>query len=230
MTMKNLKTVLLSLVALSLMACGAKAEPKTWSFDFTQGDSGFESVFADYHDDGHNFETFEMAYDRTLIPGTTTQGLRLQGHNRSDDLFMGIVKELTGLKPSTSFTLSLSFTLYTEAEAGSIGIGGSPADSVYVKAGFVNEPPVVTEGEDSLWVLNIDKGQQSQGSAGIPVVGTMAKPEGSEAGFVSKGFEVTLTLKTDSAGKLWLVIGTDSGYEGLTVYYLDDIAITANAK
>jgi hypothetical protein len=171
-----------------------------------------------------------MAYERVVISGTTNPGLRLQGHNRSDDLFMGIVKELSGLKASTTYTLTLSFTLYTEAEAGSIGIGGSPADSVYVKAGFTNVLPEVSEGQDGLWVLNIDKGQQSQGSAGIPVVGTMAKPEGSEAGFVSKGFEVTLTLKTDASGKLWLVIGSDSGYEGLTVYYLDDIAITATVK
>lgn len=215
---------------MSLIACSAKTEPKSWSFDFTQEDSGFESVFADYHDDGHNFETFEMAYERTVIPGTTSQGLRLQGHNRSDDLFMGVVKALTGLKPSATYTITLTFTLYTEAEAGSIGIGGSPADSVYVKAGFVNERPVVSEGEDGLWVLNIDKGQQSQGSPEIPVVGTMAKPEGSEAGFVAKDFDVTLTVQTDASGNLWLVIGTDSGYEGLTVYYLDDIAFTATLK
>jgi hypothetical protein len=228
--MKSIKPLLMTLVSLSLIACSAKIEPKSWSFDFTQDDSGFESVFADYHDDGHNFETFEMAYERVVISGTTNPGLRLQGHNRSDDLFMGIVKELSGLKASTTYTLTLSFTLYTEAEAGSIGIGGSPADSVYVKAGFTNVLPEVIEGQNGLWVLNIDKGQQSQGSAGIPVVGTMAKPEGSEAGFVSKGFEVTLTLKTDASGKLWLVIGSDSGYEGLTVYYLDDIAITATVK
>ncbi len=228
--MKTIKPLLVILTSLSLMSCNTKVEPKSWSFDFTQDDSGFESVFADYHDDGHNFETFEMAYERAVISGTTNPGLRLKGHNRSDDLFMGIVKELSGFKASTTYTITLSFTLYTEAEAGSIGIGGSPADSVYVKAGFTNVLPEVSEDNGGLWVLNIDKGQQSQGSPGIPVVGTMAKPEGSEAGFVSKGFEVTLTLKTDSAGKLWLVIGTDSGYEGLTVYYLDDIAITANAK
>lgn len=228
--MKHIKTALVSVLALSLMACGSKAEPKSWNFDFSQDDSGFESVFADYHDDGHNFETFEMAYERILIPGTTTQGLRLQGHNRSDDLFMGIVKELTGLKPSTAYTLTLSFTLYTEAEAGSIGIGGSPADSVYVKAGFANQAPIVSKGNEDLWVLNIDKGQQSQGSTLIPVLGTMAKPEGSEPGFVSKGFEVTLDLETDASGKVWLIIGTDSGFEGLTIYYLDDIAISAIQK
>ena len=228
--MKSFKTVLLSIVTLSLMACGAKAEPKTWTYHFTEDDSGFTSVFADYHDDGHNFETYEMRFEHDLIPGTTNPGLRLQGHNRSDDLFMGIVKALTGLQPNTTYTLTLSFTLYTEAESGSIGIGGSPAESVYVKAGFVNELPVVSEGEDGYWALNIDKGQQSQGSDQIPVVGNMAKPEGAESGFVSKGFETTLNLKTDASGQLWLVIGTDSGYEGLTVYYLDDIAVTANRK
>jgi len=228
--MKSTKTLLLGLLTMSLVACGVSTKPKTWSFDFTQDQSGFESVFADYHDDGHNFETFEMDFRRTEISGASNQGLRLQGSNRSDDLFMGVVKTLDGLKPSTTYTMTVRFVIYTDAEAGSIGIGGSPADSVYVKAGFVNQLPEVSEGEDGLWVLNIDKGQQSQGSEGIPVLGNMAKPEGSAAGYVEKSFEVTLDIATDSAGKLWLVIGTDSGFEGLTVYYLDDVSISAKLK
>jgi hypothetical protein len=81
-----------------------------------------------------------------------------------------------------------------------------------------------------LWGLNIDKGQQSQGSPLIPVVGTMAKPEDAESGFVSKGFEVSVDIETDASGNVWLVIGTDSGFEGLTIYYLDDLAITAQPK
>jgi hypothetical protein len=137
--MNTVKMILTGCLAVSLIGCTVKPESKSWTFDFTDDYAGFESVFADYHADGHNFETYEMDFDRTEIPGTTTQGLRLQGHNRSDDLFMGVVKALDGLKPLTRYRITLSFTVYTDAEAGSIGIGGSPADSVYVKAGFANQ-------------------------------------------------------------------------------------------
>lgn len=228
--MKTKSLMGIGLLVVSLLGCTAKGEPKTWLFDFNQDYHGFDAIYADYHDDGNNYSTYEMVFDRTVIPGTTNPGLRLQGHNRSDDLFMGIVKALDGLKPSTTYSVTVSFTLYTEAEAGTIGIGGSPADSVYVKAGVVNTQPQVSEDGDGLWVLNIDKGQQSVGGATIPVVGTMAKPEGAEAGFVSKGFEVTITIKTNALGQLWLIIGSDSGFEGLTIYYLDDISLNATPK
>jgi len=226
--MKTVTTILVGLLGFGLVACSPKPEPKTWKFTFDQNTEEFESLFADYHDDGNNYATYEMAFDRTVIPGTTTSGLRLQGHNRSDDLFMGVARVLDGLKPSTRYTLNMSFTLYTDAEAGSIGIGGSPSESVYVKAGGSNIEPQTAQDHDGLWVLNIDKGQQSQGGTTIPVVGNMAKPDGSAEGFVSKGFEVTVELTTDANGKLWLILGTDSGFEGLTIYYLDDIRVTAN--
>lgn len=225
--MKTSTTLLVGFLTLSLMACSPKASSKTWSFTFDQSPEGFESIFADYHDDGNDYASYEMDFNRSVIPGTTTSGLRLQGHNRSDDLFMGVVKALDGLKPSTRYTLTIDFTLYTDVDAGSIGIGGSPSESVYVKAGAVAVEPQVTQGQDGLWVLNIDKGQQSQGGATIPVVGNMAKPEDSGEGYVSKGLEVTVELTTDANGKIWLILGTDSGFEGLTVYYLDDISVTA---
>ena len=228
--MKTKSILWAGLLSLSVLGCSVKPEVKTWSFDFKDSVSGFDAIFADYHDDGNDYATYEMDFERTIVPTTTNHALRLQGHNRSDDLFMGVVKVLDGLKPSTPYGVTIRFTLFTDAEAGSIGIGGSPADSVYVKAGVVNTLPEVSEGNDGLWVLNIDKGQQSQGGQSVVVVGTMAKPEGSDAGFASKGFETTVEISSDASGKLWLILGTDSGFEGLTVYYLDDLSIEANPK
>lgn len=226
-TMKTKNILWATLLVVSVVGCSVKPQVKTWSFDFEGDVSGFDAVFADYHDDGNNYATYEMDFERSIIPGTTNSALRLQGHNRSDDLFMGVIKSLSGLKPSSRYELTISFTLYTDVEAGSIGIGGSPSESVYIKAGAVAIKPQVTQGQDGLWELNIDKGQQSQGGTTIPVVGNMAKPEGSTEGFVSKGLEVTLNITTDSTGQLWLILGSDSGFEGLTIYYLDDITVTA---
>ncbi len=221
-----------ALIILMILISGCSApQKKEWSFDFEKDNSGFKEIFADYHDDGNNYTTYEMAFGRELVPVESgSQGLFLNGANRSDDLFMGYTKELSGLKASTFYHFKLSFVLASNAESGSIGIGGSPADSVYVKAGFVKTKVSIALDENGIYRLNIDKGNQSSGGPTLPVVSTMAKPDGSLEGYASKTITVEMDLESNSEGFVTLVIGSDSGYEGLTRYYLDDVLISATEK
>ncbi len=41
------------------------------------------------------------------------------------------------------------------------GIGGSPGESVYVKAGATTEEPLIIEDSDGWLRMNIDKGNQA---------------------------------------------------------------------
>lgn len=218
--------------ALAFGGCTSPKDKKEWTFDFQQDNEGFEPIFADYSDDGNNLTTYEMAFGRALTPITAdqTQGLFIQAQNRSDDLFMGFSKLLTGLKGNQTYTIKITFKLYTDAESGSIGVGGSPAESVYVKAGAVNEKPELELDDQDTYRLTIDKGNQSEGSLSIPVVSNMAKPEGSPEGYAVKDLSVTIDLKTAADGSVYLVIGTDSGFEGFTRYFLDDVVVTATQK
>jgi len=220
------------LIILLILVSGCSInQKKEWSFNFEKEASGFKEIFSDYHDDGNNYTTYEMAFGRELIPVESgSQGLFINGSNRSDDLFMGFIKKLERLKASTEYHFTLNFVLGTNAEAGSIGIGGSPADSVYVKAGFVNEEPKSALDENMIFRLNIDKGNQSEGGLTLPVVSTMAKAEGSKEGYGLKTIKVEIDLRSNTDGSVYLVIGSDSGYEGLTRYYLDDVLITAIQK
>lgn len=228
--MKKLLT--LSLLALILTACVSPKDKKEWMFDFNDDLEGFEEIFADYHDDGNNLDTYEMAFGRELIPvGTNaSQGLFITAQNRSDDLFMGFYKKLTGLKSSVTYKLKITFKLATNEEAGSIGVGGSPAESVYVKAGAANQEPKIELDDQQVYRLNIDKGNQAEGSTSIPVVSNMAKPEGSPAGYVIKELSVEVEVSSATDGSLYLLLGTDSAFEGLTRYYLDDIKVIATQK
>jgi len=221
-----------ALIILLMMVSGCSvSSKKEWTFDFEKDNSSFKEIFADYHDDGNNYTTYEMTFGREMIPGqSNSQALFINGSNRSDDLFMGFSKQLDGLKKDTLYHFTLSFVLGTSAEACSIGIGGSPADSVYMKAGFVNEEPKVAFDENMIFRLNIDKGNQSEGGLTLPVVSTMAKAEGSKEGYGLKTIKVEIDLKSNADGSVYLVIGSDSGYEGLTRYYLDDVLITATQK
>ena len=227
---KTMKKIIIILATLIVMS-GCAAKTKTMKFTFESGNEGFESIFADYHDDGNNLSTYDMHWgkEKPTIENAST-ALYLQGTNRSDDLFMGYFKKLTGLKSMTEYTFKIKFSIGTDAEAGSIGVGGSPAESVYVKAGIVDKLPKIALDGQGVYRLNVDIGNQATGSQQVPVVGNFAKPEGSKEGYVYKAMEVEVNAKTDASGTVYLLIGTDSAFEGMTKYYLDDVTVITSEK
>lgn len=156
----------------------------------------------------------------------------IQGHNRSDDLFMYIARGLTekdGLKPNTKYNVKLSFDLATNIPAGMMGIGGSPGESVYVKAGVVSREPKVEDKGGQL-EINIDKGQQANGGREAELLGNIVKENSEDETYQYKHFEKTCELTTNSMSEAWIIIGTDSGFEGLTKLYYTNIEVSFEKK
>ena len=106
--------------------------------------------------------------------GLEGSGIYVQGHNRSDDLFMFLKKRVDGLRPDTAYEISVSIDLATNVSAGLIGIGGSPGESVFVKAGASTAEPVPLEDGKGYLRMNIDKGNQSRGGEAMAVLGNIA--------------------------------------------------------
>ena len=156
----------------------------------------------------------------------TADGMYLQGHNRSDDLFMYLKTQIGGLRPNTTYTVSVSIDLATNVPSGSFGIGGSPGSSVFVKAGASAVEPTAAEGDNRHLRMNIDKGNQSQGGEAMVVLGNVAHPEvqGNEYRIKTlDNSDLPLAVNTDNEGRVWLIVGTDSGFEGLTSLYYSRI-------
>lgn len=235
MNNKEVKWLLVSLILLlALAGCGGDSglEQLEIDDDFSEGDDGWEAGFADLPAD-YNEALYELESGRRELPsGLSGFGIYLQGHNRSDDLFMYLTKEVTGLKPNTTYSLSINIELATNAAGGGIGIGGAPGESVFVKAGASTEEPVVAEAADGLLQINIDKGNQSTGGSDMLVVGDIATPDVvDETQFALKSFVVeNFEATTDADGNLWLIVGTDSGFEGLTTIYFTHIEATLTAS
>lgn len=203
--------------------------PATYQYDFEKSEEAFEPVFSDYHDDGNNYETYEMKSDYMDIPikDRSSKGLYIASMNRSDDIFMGYVKEITGLGKEQTYTFDLSFQLATNVEAGGFGIGGSPGSAVYIKAGIASEKPKIQKDDNDVFRFsNLDTGSQASGGKDLLQLGNMEKPEEDWIeGFMFKSFSTSVTATTNSDGSVYLIIGSDSGYEGFTEYYIDDVSI-----
>lgn len=200
------------------------------SYNFDNDLLGFEAGFADLPIDADTEEFYELDFQYKEIPvKDESKGIYLTGNNHSDDLFMYTYKNIgtdLDLEPNTKYAMDLSFEMATNVPAGMGGIGGAPGESVYVKAGIVSEKPNAIVDENQYYRLNIDKGNQSEGGKEISVIGNVSKSDGSEdLSYAYKHFEITSEIETDSEGNAFVIIGLDSGFEGKTEVYLDDIRV-----
>ena len=142
---------------------------------------------------------------------------------------MFLKRQVGGLIPEATYAVSVSIDLATNVPTGSIGIGGSPGASVFVKGGAsALEPDTVVDSNGYLR-MNIDKGNQSKGGEAMAVLGNVAHPDVAQREYRIKTLDsvgLSLSVDADNEGRVWLVVGTDSGFEGLTRLYYARISYT----
>lgn len=200
----------------------------SFTFNFEKGTEGWTAGFSDYPS-GWDTSRFEFRFAHAGLPEEVNQNnkaLLISGRNISDDLFMFIKKQITGLKPNHNYLLSLKIEFASQYPEESIGIGGSPGGSVYLKTGGSAFEPLPIE-EDGEIRMNVDKGNQSQGGNQMVVIGTVGI-EGEEFMYQliqHDNSQQPLNVRTDTSGNIWIIIGTDSGFEGITTLYYNSVEV-----
>lgn len=210
---------------------------KTYKYTFSKDDN-FGVSFADYPKGQEHF--YELKFKTgTVLPSeitTRTHGLKISGNNHSDDLFMYAYKKLDGLKPDTKYKVNFSLEFASNAPADSIGAGGSPGSSVYVKIGAVNKKPERYLDQSGYYRMVLDKGDQQLDGKDMLLIGTIGVdtdkdiyrlktlPYQPDPEMQSKLDNYTVT--TNKKGEVWLVFGTDSGYESTTTLFYTNLIAT----
>lgn len=227
-----------------LVACGAimapgpqtpVMDPKV-SYDFRNGVHGWEAGFADFPPGEEQSYQLESGI-RDLPPGVDAKGtgFYVAGNNHSDDLFMFLKRKLgpsEGVQPNTTYRLTFKIVFASNAPSECTGIGGAPGESVTLKAGGSDIEPK-PEVKDGMYRLKVDKGEQANGGPAGEVIGNVAngipceQAAASNYPYVSLTKEHTgeLSVKSSASGELWLLVGTDSGFEGLTALYYQRIEV-----
>ncbi|RYF71100.1 MAG: hypothetical protein EOO39_14545, partial [Cytophagaceae bacterium] len=201
-----------------------EAQPALYQSNFEQSADGWVADLVDYSEQTGDIQ---FTSSQTGLPqplNGNRQSLMLSSINRSDDVFMYLTKKLTGLQPNRTYQLVFDVELASVYGTDSFGIGGSPGSSVYIKAGATAFEPkrVLTEG---FYALNIDKGNQSMGGRDAVVLGTIGVGEDvTDYTLITRSnMQAPFVVRTNEQGELWLVVGTDSGYEGETKLYYSSI-------
>jgi hypothetical protein len=201
--------------------------------NFAQGSDGWLPVFTDYNLVESGFEF--LAEVRTLpdsveVPRPFRQAYYLQSHNRSDDVFMFLKRVLTsteGVVANADYRLSFNLWFASNAAA-CVGAGGDPGTSVYLKAGGSTQEPVPRLLPNGYLSVTIDKGDQSEGGREMGVVGNIANGGSCEEPqyvLLRKNYQHPFPIRSSPSGDLWMAVGTDSGYEGLTGLYYYQIQV-----
>lgn len=178
--------------------------------------------FSDYPVGEEDF--YELAGGIEVIEGLGKYGYMLQGNNHSDDLFMYISIPIE-MRANTNYNYTMTFNMATSVAGDMIGVGGSPGSSVFVKAGAVSIKPD-NNVEDGYYRININKGNQGSGGKDLINAGNIEKEDGSPDGvFATKLFGANGEVTTGDDGIVYLVVGIDSGFEGKTTVYLEELKV-----
>ena len=130
---------------------------------------------------------------------------------------MFLKKKIEGLRPNTNYNVVYEISLLSNAVAG---------QGIILKGGASElEPKKVIE--NGYYVLNIDKGTDTTSGENAISFGDIGSPSpfvgySSTTKGNSTSYQPFIT-RTNSKGELWLVLGTDSLFEGITTVYFTNI-------
>lgn len=192
--------------------------------DFNESEDGWVGDFADYPATAYDSAEYGLKIEHAPLPANLSsnrKALLVSGNNYCDDLFMFIKKKIGGLQPSTEYTIVFSVEMASNAPTGSVD-GEKPGEGVFLKAGAVSsEPKKVIDG--NFYRMNIDKGNQLLSGEDMKTIGDISVAPTTDTYTLitrSNSAAPPLIVRSNSKGELWLIIGTDSDFEGLTsIYY-----------
>lgn len=207
--------LLLAVSVFSPISCNTNSigtQPLVYQSNFSRNADGWQAEYVDYSEvtNDMNFESAWMGLPKPL--DNARKAVMVSSVNRSDDVFMFLIRKLTGLQPNQAYQLVFTIELASTYANNAVGIGGSPGSSVFLKAGATAvEPKKLLN--NGFYELNIDKGIQSEGGRNAIVLGNIGAGD-DVTGYKLITRDNTATpfqVRSNAQGELWLVVGTDSG-------------------
>ena len=247
----SLKFILPASLCVVLFACGGgdssdsgnsitptapvpEKQSLTLSYDFSESDLGFTIDTAD-HDVDHELNG-KILSELTSLPSPYEyrQGIMFQWRNYSDDIKGFIKKKITGLKGDSLFNVNFNVELVTFMSDACVGIGGSPGQSVKVKAALLAQEPnklIDDSGSSTMYRIDINDGQS--GGDDVVVLGHIGLPIPCDDDFFANPvWEIkpltnddAFTLSTNSNGEAWVYLSIDSGFEGESTFYIASVEL-----
>jgi hypothetical protein len=227
--MKNIFFAILSVLMITV-ACKENGEPEFFreiTYGFNDNMQGWTVMFSDYPVGEEEFYELESGFVRLPLPlDTTLNSVMISGNNHSDDLFSFMYVPLSGLAPNTTYETTFIVHLASNVATNSVGIGGSP--DLAFGMGALDTVPVNKIDESNYYRPDFEVRLQSGQSNDImQAVGTIGVTDTTTVytAISRNNFYDPMSLTSNGDGMLYLLVGWDSGFEGITTLFIKTVII-----
>lgn len=211
-----------------LFGCAADSDESlqifSLEYDFSHGLDDWTAGFTGYPV-GETIESdsiYQWEAEYTTVPGSLDGALavKLSCNNLDGDIFMFLKKKIENLRPNTNYTLVFDISLATNATTG---------QGLILKAGGSEiEPKKVIE--NGYYSLNIDKGEGLSSGENLYSFGDVGGVSYSSSYYVpvtrgNANSYQPLLVKSNSKGEIWLIVGTESQYVGMTTVFYSKVTV-----
>ena len=230
---RNFSSILFLFLFFCLSSCTKSDKPtdyREYGYNFISGTQGWDSLFSDYPKGEESFYELGFAYSHLPEPlDTTVKAIRLSGNNHSDDLLSFITTRISQLIPNAVYEVTFDITMASAVATNSTGIGGSP-DLALGVGGLGYEPANTVDGANWYRTNFISLLQSRESNNVMQMIGTIGVQDTTTTYTLinRNNKDNPLKLKSNEYGELWLMIGTDSGFEGITTLYFKSIIVKLN--
>jgi hypothetical protein len=197
------------------------------SYYFNDNMEGWTVMFSDYPVGEEEFYELESTFEKLPEPlDTTLNAVKISGNNHSDDLFSYMYAPVTGLVPNTTYVVTFLVHLASNVATNSVGIGGSP--DLAFGVGALDTVPVNTIDESNWYRPSFEVALQSgQSNQIMQVMGTIGVTDTTSVytPISRNNYNKPMHLTTNGDGMLYLLLGWDSGFEGITTIYIKTIIV-----
>jgi hypothetical protein len=201
--------------------CGSQSKTLSYSYDFSQGQQGWTGGDSEFAVAMALEVNFSAGMQASPIP-PHQMALHLFGNNVSDDLFVYVTKQLTGLLPNHAYSVHVEAALISDT-------GNAGGSSHIIKLGASAVEPssiVVIEDAAPYYRMNVDIGGPSTSGKNAVISGNLSGTGAPDPELLMFKIPGPLVVQSDTNGKLWLLVGVDSAFEVLTEVYFTEITAT----
>jgi hypothetical protein len=230
---------LTSLAGCEFSSSSTEKQQLTLNYDFSETSQNFLIDTADHSVEHPSNDQIIAQMDTLPSPYAYRNGIKFGWNNYSDDIKGFIKQKITNLSANKTFQVDFQVDVLTFMSENCAGIGGNPGQAVKVKASLLNEEPIKiiekTEYLDHVteqYVISIDDGQS--GGDDVTVMGHIGLPIACDDAFFMNPLvweikpltnDEVFTFTSDASGEAWVYVSIDSGFEGISEFYLTNVEL-----
>ncbi len=216
----------------AVSACTKRPDPLPIRFiedKFETGNDDWAGDFAFYKKDQDAAVGFALKQE--LLPQdlkSVFHGLKIQGNNSGDSLFIFIKKKISDLDPAKTYKVAYEVDLVTNFPDTTNASGRQ----IYFKAGASTQEPKKTLNTSNVYSVSIKNGAVAKNGTEMLLLGNTGNGIDSTAykAITRSNANLAVEVKPNAAGEIWLCAGFNTKYKGQLTLYFDRIYVAVGEK